>query len=53
MNSEVAEAYDKLVPADQTVVDIVIATLVKKDKQIKILGDGISILIEKGDKEDG
>ena len=37
MDSIVIRAYDDLVPADQLVVDAMIVTLTKKDKQIKEL----------------
>lgn len=35
MKKEVQEAYDRLVPGDQLVVDAMIITLYQKDKQIR------------------
>lgn len=37
MNAEAIKAYDSLVPADQLVIDAMIVTLYKKDKQIREL----------------
>ena len=34
MNSDIQKAYESLVPADQLVIDAMIVSLYKKDKQI-------------------
>lgn len=47
MDKTVAKAYDALVPADQLVVDAVIATLYTKDRQITDLVKHISKELDK------
>lgn len=37
VTSELIAEYDRLVPADQTIIDCMILTLVNKDKQINSL----------------
>ncbi len=41
MDREVQKAYDLLVPGDQLVVDAMIATLVKKDREIAELIESV------------
>ena len=43
MHKNIIKTYEQLIPADQTVIDLVVIALAQKDKQIKELTQDISI----------
>ena len=43
MHKNIIKTYEQLIPADQTVIDLVVIALAQKDKQIKELTQAISI----------
>lgn len=48
MNPEVLKAYESLVPNDQLIIDAIIASLYRKDKQIRDLVKHIQNSIDEG-----
>ena len=43
MHKNIIKTYEQLIPADQTIIDLVVIALAQKDKQIKELTQDISI----------
>jgi hypothetical protein len=50
MDEQLIEAYESLVPADQTIIAAMIYTLANKDKQIKSLTDWMNKQLDRTEK---